>query len=457
MSGPDRNRSKPYLACCALFCGSLLAAGRGAPAPVFVLLVIGAVASLGALLWNEARAPSIAPRTILLVSAGLMVLAIAIPPRASRDVYAYVMYGRVLGVHHANPYRHSPAEFPNDPALQRMASQFRTVPSVYGPAFAVTSAAITVVAGDSQLAQRVGFQALAAVAVGATLLIMRRRGAGTLALAAVGLNPLVVSIVSGGHNDALVGLAVLGGIALLRRSPGAAGVALGLGACVKITALLPAGAVGVWLLVRDRRRGVALAASCAAVVLGGYALFGGISALEPLRSEGRYLSRFSIWHLVPEHVGGFLRDRATIFGARVISFAGTSVAIASGIVVAFAYRRASSPMVPAALATSALLLAMPYILPWYIGAVFPLLVLDWRRLVSWLAPIQTMLLFLWYPRIEPQPSGEAVEQVVRAGPVIVGVWSAVALAVLLVSAVREWRRTSRTGAALPSVRPGVLG
>ena len=83
------------------------------------------------------------------------------------------------------------------------------------------------------------------------LLIVDRRTRDPMALAALGVNPLtIVSVVNGGHNDALVGLAVLGGVLLaIDRRYIAAGAALAGAVLIKASGGLPLLAVGAWLVV----------------------------------------------------------------------------------------------------------------------------------------------------------------------------------------------------------------
>src|SRR5439155_854787 len=75
-----------------------------------------------------------------------------------------------------------------------------------------------------------------------------------------------------------------------------AGVALGLAALVKLIALLPAGALVVWLW---RREGRAAALRMGAVIGGlvgaGYLLIGGLPALASLQEASRLVDRFSLW------------------------------------------------------------------------------------------------------------------------------------------------------------------
>ncbi len=51
------------------------------------------------------------------IGATLLVLAVAVPPQGSKDLWAYAMQGRIVAIHHANPYVHPPTEYRADPAL----------------------------------------------------------------------------------------------------------------------------------------------------------------------------------------------------------------------------------------------------------------------------------------------------------------------------------------------------
>ncbi|HEY5013960.1 MAG TPA: hypothetical protein VIK61_14845, partial [Acidimicrobiia bacterium] len=160
---------------------------------------------------------------------------LAVAPRGSHDMWSYVMYGRTVSVHHASPYAHAPAAYPHDPFLHLVGSGWRGTKSVYGPLFTGVSALLTKIAGTSVLGARLAFQGLATLGVAATLLLVWKQTGSVRALAFVGLHPAIVTtIVNGGHNDGLVGLAVLGGVVLAaRRRFTAAGVVVGLGMLVK--------------------------------------------------------------------------------------------------------------------------------------------------------------------------------------------------------------------------------
>src|SRR2546425_9244931 len=110
-----------------LVCGgiaALIAIGRGAPTLVFIAVVAGTFVAYGALVWSLNRQRIIGTRALVTACVGLTIFAVAMPARSSKDVYAYIMYGRIVSAHHASPYTHVPAEYPSDPALQRVQVSF---------------------------------------------------------------------------------------------------------------------------------------------------------------------------------------------------------------------------------------------------------------------------------------------------------------------------------------------
>jgi hypothetical protein len=208
-------------------------------------LVLALVAAAGwGLVVSDPRLES-RPRGTACAIALAFAIAIAVPPRGSHDLWSYVMYGRTIAVHHASPYLHAPNAYPRDPFLHLVGSGWKGTKSIYGPLFAGVSAALTKVAGGSVLRARLAFQGLALLGVVAVLATLWIDTRSVRTIAFVGLHPAVVTaIVNGGHNDGLVGLAVLIGAVLVgRRRFTAAGIAVGLGMLVKVSAGL--GIVGI--------------------------------------------------------------------------------------------------------------------------------------------------------------------------------------------------------------------
>src|SRR4051794_24420574 len=78
--------------------------GAVAHAPVQLPLLALAVVAFAVVLLCERRTPFLTRRLVLGTSAVLMVLAVVTPPTSSKDLWAHVMYGRIVSVHHASPY-----------------------------------------------------------------------------------------------------------------------------------------------------------------------------------------------------------------------------------------------------------------------------------------------------------------------------------------------------------------
>lgn len=79
---------------------------------------------------------------ILLWTALFCVPLLLLPFMFSRDIYSYIVYGRMTAIYGANPALTAPLAFPNDPFLQYLVT-WRDMPSVYGPAWALLSALLT--------------------------------------------------------------------------------------------------------------------------------------------------------------------------------------------------------------------------------------------------------------------------------------------------------------------------
>lgn len=360
---------------------------------------------LAAVLVAERRAPVLDRRVVLALGGALLVVAVAAPPRQSHDLWSYTMYGRMVSVHHASPFSHVPNDFPTDPLLHRVDHGWRDVPSVYGPGFVALAAGGTKLAGNHALADRLWFQMLAAVAVAAALVLVARAGAGTGALALLAVNPLVVvSVVNGGHNDALVGLAILAAVLLAMRDRYAfAGLALAGAVLVKVSAALPLLAIAIWVLSRCGRRAAATVAGVAGgAVVAGYAVGGGRPALATLASADLRVTGASFWNPLREWLTGIevhRGDPGLIAGHEVRSLVShAALAVVLALVVLLVARRLDhrSPAVLAGASVLAYALAATYVLPWYLMWGIPALALAWRSRITWLALAQGALLHVAY-------------------------------------------------------------
>ena len=195
---------------------------------VSVLYVLVATATCGTLAVLEHRRRVLGPHVVVAAIAVVFAVAVLVPPRTSNDLWSYTMYGRIVTVHGASPYSHVPHDFTSDPFLTRVSPIWRHRGSVFGPLWVGWSAVGTSVAGDSALASRLFFQLTAAAVAAAILLVVWRRTRSPAALIWLGLQPVFGAMaVNGGHNDLVVGLAILA--AALAAVPAQRGVGRGRG------------------------------------------------------------------------------------------------------------------------------------------------------------------------------------------------------------------------------------
>lgn len=393
------------LAACVGATASVLLVGPAAPEPaVFVALAV-AFCALATLLVAEGRTPRLGTVPVAASAALLLALAVAVPPVMSRDLWSYAAYGRIVVAHHASPYVRVPADYPHDPLVARVAHGWRRTPSVYGPAFTGLSALGMRAAGTNPTAARLFFQLLAAAAVAAGLVLTHRHARDPRALAAVGCNPVVVvAVVNAGHNDALVGLALVGAVAAAsRRRWSAAGALVGAAALVKVTALVGMVGLALWLAgAVGMRRALGAVVACGLVVVAGYALGGGWTALRPLEEARLRTSGASPWNpLRVELTRDRIEDgeRGVVAGRRVREDLSRLSALAVGVlatVVALRHRRDPTPALAVGGSLLAFTLCGTYVLAWYVAPVVMVGHLAWRSRVTTLALAQGSLLELAY-------------------------------------------------------------
>jgi alpha-1,6-mannosyltransferase len=334
-----------------------------------------------------------------LVTAGLWFLPV-LPflPLGSADVYSYACQGYVQ---HAggDPYAAGVGEF-GCPWLGSVASSWVDSPAPYGPLFLVLAAWAVGVAGDSLAGVIAGLRviALGGLALTAVGLPVLARRAGVDPAKAVwvvlGCPLVLIHLVSGAHNDALMIGLIVAGLALVvsRPSPGwlvAGGVVLGLAVAVKATAVvvlpfavliaaMPArsretdtsvGAVGeLWRPAMALGGGLVLATGVLSVVSGRG--FGWVAGL--LRSGDSVT-----WGSPSTAVGLTVNFVAGLFGGHIDAVPVTraiGVALLAVILVGLWWRARLGGALPGAgLALAATVLCAPVFHPWY--ATWPLAVL----------------------------------------------------------------------------------
>jgi hypothetical protein len=353
--------------------------------------VIAAAAAAGAflLLLREAWRGGIALRTVVLLGIAAQVLVVLIPVVFSRDVYSYIAYGRIAGLHGANPYVRTPIEFPADPILSFVGHTWVDTPAVYGPLFTELSSVLTR-AVRSIPALVAMFRAIAVAASLGTVAVIawtvrrERPERAAFAVAVFALNPVVLfQSVGGGHNDLLLALAVASAFALVRADRTLLSVVvLTLGTLVKASAALPLLLVIVWVVAR-RPSGQRLRA---ALGHGGLAAaIAGIAALPFLQTTDPSLGMFELaghegW-LAPSRLVRRFLDFVSLDTLGVLArIAFPAVLVICVVAIARRVARTSAATeLGAAWAWSLILLMLlgPVLLPWYVA---------WSLPLAWLLP-----------------------------------------------------------------------
>ncbi|MEU7902248.1 polyprenol phosphomannose-dependent alpha 1,6 mannosyltransferase MptB [Actinoplanes sp. NPDC049118] len=231
---------------------TLLSGQRGVLLPI--CWVLGTVLLTGAWWWGRHVVPS--TRWALVTAALWLLPVLPFLPLGSADAYSYACQGYVQ---HAggDPYAMGVQEF-GCPWLDSVATSWRDSPAPYGPLFLILAGWAVGLAGESLAGVIAGLRviALAGLVLTAVALPVLARRAGrdpARALWLVLACPLVlVHLVSGAHNDALMIGLIVSGLALAasagrpasaRSSPAAVllvagGLVLGLAVAVKATAVV---------------------------------------------------------------------------------------------------------------------------------------------------------------------------------------------------------------------------
>src|SRR3954453_1314261 len=187
------------------------------------------------------------------------------PPLGSTDVFNYIDYARLGGLHGLDPYVHGPVAAPRDPAFAHTA--WRHIGSAYGPLFTIATYPLAHLSVAGALWALKVVAALSSLGCAALVGLIARqlRRPPVVAVAIFGLNPLLlVWTVGGAHNDLLMLLLMLAGVWLALRAREAMGsAALVAAAAVKATA----GVALPFLLLGARRRSRVLAGAAAAAGL----------------------------------------------------------------------------------------------------------------------------------------------------------------------------------------------
>jgi hypothetical protein len=343
------------------------------------------------------------PLKPLLAAIGITLLfAVSTPSHQSGDVNSYVMYGRIVTVHHSNPFSAYPMHFEGDPMRRYVGQIWQRTPDIYGLGFTVVMAALSPVIGTSSFLVHFSYQLIAAAAVGAMLWLLWKRTRNPAVLAFVGLHPLLaVSVVNGGHPDALMALGVLAGVMLaIDRRPVLAGVAFAFAASVNFTALVGAFVLCVWAF-RRWNRGEVVKFAAIVGVFGALPYLLAAGWLQNAHTHSQLISRQSVWNAI----GNFVSNGDLL---RSLSSNGATV-IAGALIVVIAIRHTSkgTPELAVAAGLASFLVASSWVMPWYAFTALPLLALRRPNLLSWTVALYSSLVLLGeqYPSLSSSAIG----------------------------------------------------
>lgn len=412
-----------------------------------VLLLSALGAHVAMLLTSRADSPLGSPLSMRsafwLVGVALAVAAL-LPLHHSRDLYLYDIYGRTVAFHHLNPYVTTPAGLGGDPVLGFVAEQWHHQQSMYGPVFVAISAAVATVAGSSELLIGLAWQSVMAAAAFVAAVLVGRRTSDPIAVLALGCSPMLLLAVNDGHNDVLIGLALLGAILLVERgSHRSAGLVAALAVAIKLPVALPVLAVVAWIAWRrGTRPTLQFLAPFLATLTTAYLVVGGRAALAPLKVNAGDDSRFALWQPLRNRdfeqliSSGLSRHVALETVRNQMSLYALALMLCCVAVALWRFRSAAHPGEGPVIVAVVMLITSTYVMPWYPAMILPIAVLTWRSRAAVLVYVQSAFLVIAYadgPGIEPVTGfGQLLER--RA------LW----INLLLLGAALFWARPWRT-------------
>jgi alpha-1,6-mannosyltransferase len=326
------------------------------------------------------RTPATPVRTVSAIMAAWAVPVLVMPPLFSRDVYSYAAQGEMVS-RGLNPYVQGPTALGPNPYLQLVDPIWQRAHAPYGPAWERLAGGIVQLAHHDVVASIAGFRLVALIGVGLIAwgvpVLARSVGrdpAAALALAV--LNPLVLLVLLGGaHNDALMLGLLVAGCALARRNHILVGLALcALAAEVKVPALIGALFIGWWWsdgVASWRRRalriaGAVLIAVALMVVIGvvsglGWHWLDGLSNpgvvvswVDPVTAVGLALSHASSGLGLGGHSAAYVQATRAV-----------GVALAAVISIGLLLRSRVGPLQALGWSLLAFVVLGPVVWPWY--------------------------------------------------------------------------------------------
>ena len=384
----DAYTRTPYSAAYAFPIHVVQAASPGWDVVLVVWSMLAAIAACGVALVKSLSCVERGQRAALLASFAIACAALsAFAIIQSSDVYFYVMYGRLYGVHGINPYAFGDVTHLGDPILAQILTFAGKVPfeDPYGPLWTLLAGLQSkLLNGADLLWSAWSFRAVAIVAALAALagiLYALRREPESQRVQSAGrfaFHPLVLyECAVGGHNDMLMVAPAVWAFAIVDDLPLIAGILAGCAIAVKYVAAIAL----PFLVVRARRRGWLGAVLCAILaivipVLCARPFQAGAAGSQALASNGsrfamsfEWLANMPIFGAGLGNVPAFnALPQVPVFGilswARIVQLAALSVAGALVVIGALLCLRRYD-MRHVWRSVTALLISLPSMHPWY--------------------------------------------------------------------------------------------
>ncbi len=322
------------------------------------------IAMAGAYLLAVVSVRTLPVRAIIACILLLHVFFLMGPPMQLSDLFNYLGYARLGGLHHLNPYTHVIGQEIHDP-IYRFTS-WHNLHSPYGPLFT----AVTYPLGLLSLPLAYWILKTATVLASLAFIALVWRCAQRLgrdprfAVVFVALNPIYVIYAIGGfHNDLILLVPSMGAILLLLEGRyRAAGAVLMLAVAIKLSAVLLLPFLVLAARTPTARKQVIVGSVLGALPLAALsvALFG--FSIPNLQDQTTLLTSFSI---------------PNIFGLLIGVGGGTPVLLRAGnvalvVTIALLLRRRHDWLAQAGWGTLALIASLAWLVPWYVVWLLPL-------------------------------------------------------------------------------------
>jgi hypothetical protein len=447
----------------------------GAPLPADKNLFVGLVAVYGgmvlmmqawiALIRIARRNPGMPLSCFVVVFALWTAPLLVVAPLFSRDAYSYAAQGEMMS-RGISPYLFGPSVLGVNAFSGLVDKLWANVTSPYGPVFLWVAGLNATLVNHNELLAVVGFRLLALVGVVIMAIFIPRLARsyghdGSVAFVLAVLNPLVLlHLIAGAHNDALMLGCLVAGLALAREGRPVLGVLLcTLGAMIKIPALIGVVYIG-WLWGgdqapwRSRMKPTIIATGFGLAVMAGVSQmvglgWGWISALtnpgtlrswiDPATAIGLWVAKLSSALGLGSHQDLF------VLGTRVLG-----LLIAAAISARLLWEaKGAGAMRALGLSLLAVVVFGPALQPWYVAwSMVILATIAEHRLRVLVVVLSCVACFFGLPGAR-----KLVIQFGEASPVLIALASLALGLLLAIPLVMRVRRALHT---LPGERPQVL-